>query len=104
MNRPNDRRRNPTHPHTMMVEARRRRHARRWYDRHPEVLASLTCTDEDGLYSADELRAQLALRTPPTPEEMACDFAREAAYWRDTNRWGIDIEAHPDVHAEIQAA
>lgn len=102
MNRPNDRRRNPTHPHTMMVEARSRRRARRWHDRHPEVRESMRRFAERDAFGLDE--APRPPRAPLSPEEEACEREKEEAYWRDTNRWGIDIEEHPELLAEIQAA
>lgn len=108
MNRPRDRRRDPTHPHTMMVAARERRRIAAWYERNrsiqspdlPPHLLGPWGIDADrpfGSSGVDEPHA------PMSPEEEACEEERMLADWIDMNRWGIDMEEHPEIHAEIQA-
>lgn len=88
----------------MMVEARSRRRLRRWQDGSPESRESMRRLAERYILDIGLDVAPRRPRAPLSPEEEACEREREEAYWRDTNRWGIDIEEHPELLAEIQAA
>jgi hypothetical protein len=90
MNRPRDRRRNPNHPHNMMLAKRKDRRILRWLQSNPRMRAWAcpeACLDD----------------TPPKSKWDKWDEEKFLADWIDTNRWGIDMDEHPEIHAEIQA-